>query len=223
LKPFTLPTTPDPTFLTRHIDELRQAVRALNPEQLAFRTGANFEPGQVGIGRFVLELWGKEIILSIPEWIAHDAQEGKELPMVSQGLLLYYFQSADGAPVNPRWISFSELPDGRFYNQAFQGYTGSELGRAFNNDLEIFRIAAEQLGGLRQEAPAQAPGDAAYLFQALPCVSVLAAYWRGDEDLPASAQILFQASAPHYLPTDVCAILGSTLTRRLLAAKKNLP
>jgi hypothetical protein len=41
-------------------------------------------------------------------------------------------------------------------------------------------------------------------------------YHLGDENFPASCQILFDASACHYLPTDVCAILGSMLTRKLL-------
>ena len=221
MKPFTLPSNPDPTTLARHIDGLRQTLRAVNLEQLALRTGASFETGQVGTGRFILKLWGQEILIAIPEWIARDLDNGKELPIVSQGLLLYYFQTADGAPIDPRWISFSELPDGRFYNQAYQGYTGNELGRAFANDLDRFQTAGERLGGLCQEAPAQAPGDAAYLFQVLPRISILVAYWRGDEDFPASAQVIFQASTPHYLPTDVCAILGSTLTRRLIAVKNN--
>jgi hypothetical protein len=219
VKPFSLPTTPDPTFLTRHIAGLRQALGAANPTQLATRTGAVYEPGNEGTSKFRLKLWGQDIFLLFPEWIAYDLQSGKELPIISQGLLLYYFQTADGAPVDPRWISFSELPDGRFYNQAFQGYTGRELGKAFGNDLELFMIAAEGLGGLSHGAQEQLPGDMAFLFQVLPCISILVAYWRGDEDFPASAQVLFQASTPHYLPTDVCAILGSTLTRRLIALK----
>jgi hypothetical protein len=44
-------------------------------------------------------------------------------------------------------------------------------------------------------------------------------YWQGDEDFDASCQVLFDASARHYLPTDAYAILGSTLTRML---KKNI-
>ena len=59
-------------------------------------------------------------------------------------------------------------------------------------------------------------GDAAFAFHVLPRVPLAVIYWRGDEDFPANCQILFDASASHYLPTDLCAILGSMLTRKLL-------
>jgi hypothetical protein len=129
-------------------------------------------------------------------------------------LLLYYFHTADGTPLSGRWISFSDLPDGRFYNQAFQGYTGRELSRAFGLDPEGFQRAAMRAGGTPQDF-----GDLAFKFPILPYVAFLAVLWRGDEDFPSSCQILFDASAPHSLPTDACAVAGSLLTRRLLAAR----
>jgi len=49
---------------------------------------------------------------------------------------------------------------------------------------------------------------------------LLAVYWQGDEDFPSTCQVLFDASASHYLPTDAYAILGSTLTRRLIKTKE---
>jgi hypothetical protein len=42
-------------------------------------------------------------------------------------------------------------------------------------------------------------------------------YWLGDEDFPPSARVLFDASAGQHLPTDAFALLGSTLTHRLIA------
>jgi hypothetical protein len=48
----------------------------------------------------------------------------------------------------------------------------------------------------------------------------MVAYWLGDEDFPSTCQILFDAAAGHYLPSDAYAILGSTLTRRLIKVAK---
>ena len=100
------------------------------------------------------------------------------------------------------------------YNTAFQGYTGNELVRSLRSSYESFVRAAENLGGLRQ-----AFGDVSYSFRALPHVALMAVFWRGDEDFPASIQILFDANASHHLTTDVCAILGSMLTRQLIKAQ----
>ena len=82
-----------------------------------------------------------------------------------------------------------------------------------------FEFAAHNLAGVRQFGL----GDLAYTFQALPRVSLLLVFWKGDEDFPASFQVLFDASASHYLPTDAYAILGSTLTRRLIKSAKETP
>ena len=43
-------------------------------------------------------------------------------------------------------------------------------------------------------------------------------YWRGDEDFAPQAQVLFDAAASPYLPTDGLALLGSNLVTRLLKA-----
>jgi len=59
-------------------------------------------------------------------------------------------------------------------------------------------------------------GSASFIYNALPRIPMMVTYWLGDEDFPSSCKILFDASAPHYLPTDACAILGSMLTRKLL-------
>ena len=40
-----------------------------------------------------------------------------------------------------------------------------------------------------------------------------------NEDFPASANVLFDSSIVHYLPTDVCAGLGSALVDRLTGAE----
>jgi hypothetical protein len=131
-------------------------------------------------------------------------------------MLAYYFYTADGTPPSGTWISFSELPDGKFYTAAFQGYTGNELAKAFGNDLPTFEAAAKKLGG-RKETFA----DVAYAFRALPQVSLLAAGWAGDEDFPPSYRILFDAHSGHQTTADACAILGSTLTRRLIKSNAN--
>ena len=44
-------------------------------------------------------------------------------------MILYYLSYADGTPLADRWIGYRELPDGTFYSQAFQGYSGDRLAR----------------------------------------------------------------------------------------------
>ena len=160
----------------------------------------------------------REVLLSFPELLAIDPQTNQELSHSSLALLLYYFVTCDGTQASGKWISYSELPDGRFYNQAFQSYTGGELAQAFDNDLPAFLQASENLQGKR----VYLLGDAAYEFQVLPLVNLLVLTWQGDEDFKSTYQILFDAAVHHHLPTDACAIIGGSLTRRLIAEKESL-
>lgn len=198
--------------------ELRRSLEGIPPEQVARRTGSEYAPEGGGRGRFHLPLWGKTMQLSYPEYEVHRSGDpsGEALPATAleTAFLLYYFATADGAPLEERWIAFSDLADGRFYTQAFEGYTGKELARSFGENLGAFEHAAASLGGRRI-----ALGDAAFSFAALPRFAIAAVFWRGDEDFPSTCRLLFDASANHYLPTDACAVLGSGLTRMLIKAR----
>jgi hypothetical protein len=130
------------------------------------------------------------------------------------GMLLYYLLTADGIDLADRWISFRELPDGAFYNQAFQGYSGKRVADHFGEDLEAFHTAVRQLGGFQLTALA----PAAYAFNPLPRIRLALAMWPGDEDFPSRATVLFDAHADHYMTTDGLALLGSGLARRVIRA-----
>lgn len=204
----------DQDHLAGRIASLQDELTGMDPCVLASHTGAEYTAMGDAEGEFHLSLWKRPVVLAFPDWRGHDALSGRELPSIMQALLLYYFRLSDGTPLANRWIAFSELPDGRFYNPAFQGYSGKVIAREFGNDLEAFRRNASKAGG-QEHKQDPALGDAAYVFQVLPHVALLAVYWCGDEDFPASCQILFDASVSHHLSTDACAILGSTLTHRL--------
>ena len=194
------------TGLAGRVQELRADLAQRDLSTLVSACGAT-----VVDGRLQMKVWGTAVVLSAPEFVVRDAETGEALDPLTQALVAYYLHTADGAPPADHWIAFTELPHGRFYTQAFQGYTGRELAQTFGNDVVRFRETAVALGGT-----AVTFADAAFRFQALPRVPVLVVCWQGDEDFPPSYKILFDAQTPHYLPTDACAILGSMLTRQLL-------
>jgi Domain of unknown function (DUF3786) len=197
--------------LATRVDELREALRQIPVNLLAEHTGASYQVIGPGRGEYRLSLFDWPILVSYPALVGFDAQTDDELPLPAQAVLAYYFRTSDGALLVEQWISFAELPDGRMYNQAFQGYTGDELVRSFGLEVDAFKATCEKAGGI-----ATPSGAAAYIFNVLPRLPILVNYWCGDEDFPSSCKILFDRSVSHYLPTDVCAILGSMLTRRIL-------
>jgi hypothetical protein len=195
---------------------LRQRLRGQSPDELARKAGAVYTAQPAGVGVLSLPLWGEPVFLDFPELIAHRAPSGP-LPLPFQALLIYYLTTTDGSSPVGGWVSFADLPGGRVYAQAFQGYTGSLLTRAFGEDLQAFRRACQSAGGVAVEL-----GDAAYAFAGLPHVPLLVTYWQGEDELPSSSKVLFDQAATHHLPIDVCAIFGSMLVSRILKAHKSL-
>jgi len=217
-KDWLLGDTPNP--LGDRVDEIREKLREQNPEKLAARTGALFTPTgdsvpvETGAGEFRLPYWSREVVLSFPDFSGNYSDNGDPVNTFDMTMLAYYFEVCDGAPMSNEWIAFNQIPGGLFYAQAFQGYSGDELAKAFGNDSEAFMNANEKLGGRREFF-----GNLAYSYQVLPRVPVMVVCWLGDEDFPPSYRMLFDANAHHHLVTDAYAILGSHLTRRLIQAR----
>jgi hypothetical protein len=209
----------DSSPLIERTAALRQSLMGLDPLDLAARTGADYVSGQDGKRKFSFELWGRPVQLALPDHDLSYLDSGQALPDALQALVYYYFTIADGSSCENRWISFSELPNGRFYDQAFRSYTSMALSRAFGEDPATLETAALAKGGIAWKMPGYSIGDLAFRFQALPRSPMLVACWFGDEDFPPSFQLIFDASASHYLTTDGCAILGSMLTQRLISAR----
>jgi hypothetical protein len=210
-KAFQRPKPVDPQQMEKRFSQRLEALRSTlsdaDPARLAQNCGAQHLSKEY-LG---LAFWGRPIRIFYPQWVAYPEVGNQPLSSFDQALLLFYLTTADGKPLHEEWIAFSDLPAGRFYNQAFQGYTGNELALAYRDDRAAFEGAAQALGGVRYSL-----GDAAFAFKALPRVPILVVYWQGDEDFPSNCQLLFDGAASHYLPTDAYAILGSTLTRRLI-------
>jgi hypothetical protein len=195
-----------------HVSLLAQAqatLREADPERVAALSGAKLERRD-GAHVFTLCLLDTEVTLAHPS-LELARVDGGPCAEWQRHLLTYYLSMADGTQPAGKWVALRDLPDGMFYQRAFEGYTGGDLVRAFGNDVEPFREACRALG-----AEALNTGDAGYRFLVLPKVWLAAIYWLGEEIIPPSARVLFDASIQHYLPTDSCAALGGWLADRII-------
>jgi hypothetical protein len=160
-----------------------------------------------------LRLWDTYYHITWPEVGVVEVASGQPCQAGVEANLLYYLCTADGTPLTGQWIGFQELPEGNFYNRAFQGYSGDELVRHFEEDVEAFRGAARRAGG--DPLPFS---DAGFSYLSLPRVPLAIVYWLGEESIPTKAQVLFDRSASHYLPTDALAGMGAQLVHRIMRA-----
>jgi len=206
-----------PDTLLPFIKQARAQLKEADPVVLAARSGAQHKRLDKERGELRLTLWGQGYVVIYPDFIAYEEESGEICSSRRQGLFLHYLRTADGRPLAHRWVSLREIEGGEFYHRASQGYSGDRLAKRFGNDVEAFRRAAERASGERREL-----GDAAYSFLTLPRVPLVVVYWQGDEEFSPTAQVLFDASAGHYLPVDLLSVLGSELCDRIIRAREEV-
>jgi hypothetical protein len=163
-------------------------------------------------GCLEFDILGRRYTIGWPD-LTISLPDGSPCPEESAILMLDYLTRSDGSPPTGEWIGFQELPDGSFYRHAFQGYSGDQLVRDLDADIDRFHRAAAAV-----DAEPIEMGDAAFAVRALPHVPLAVVWWDGDDELPANATVLFDRVASVYLPTDGLAILGRMLCRALAAA-----
>ena len=193
------------------VREAQAKLRQIDRKVVAERSGATLDRD----GNLRVEYLRREYVIDHAEWTVRRVDDGTVPPSLIQSLILTYLYTSDGTPPIDRWLGFRELPNGLFYAQAFQGYTGAELVRDLNGDVETFKQASERLQG-----GALPIGDAGYVFPVLPRIKLAVIMWSGDGEFPAQAQVLFQETAPHYLITDGLAIVGSLLIGQIVKAAR---
>ena len=189
------------------VQAAQAALRARGAEVVARLSGC----ARDAVGNLRVSFLGREYTISPDDFRVRSAGDRREASSFISSLILTYLANADGTPPAGQWIGFRELPDGMFYVQAFQSYSGGRLVRELPGGLSAFQRAAQRLGGQALEL-----GSAAYAFEVLPRVWLAVVYWEGDDECPAQAQVLFDRNAAHYLPTDGLAILGSQLVGMVL-------
>jgi hypothetical protein len=195
--------------MSAQLDQLRAEIRANQPDQLAANCSAAFSDKQIR-----LSYWGHPVRISWPDLKASYLPDGSDCSVYDEGMLLYYLRQADGIPIADHWIGFRELPGGSFYSQAFQGYSGDRLARAYAERPEAYSQAAQSLDGL----PLSGLPGLAFSFLPLPRIRLASILYPGDEEFSARASILFDGAACHYMTTDGLALLGAGLVGRLIHA-----
>jgi hypothetical protein len=206
------PRTPEETYAPA-LDKAVRNLQSLDPWLAALRSDTKYTRLANGSSQIEVRFWEKDYIVGYPEISVEEVETGQEASIAIKILILHYLINADGTPLADSWVAFRELPDGRVYDAAFRRRANLRLAQTFGSDLDGFVAAAKSLGGMRLTY-----GDAAFLFPMFSRLRLAAVLYLADEEFPASANVLFDAAADHYLPTEDLAVLGGMLAGRLIKA-----
>ncbi len=130
--------------------------------------------------------------------------------------LLVEYSTATKKPRGGRLVKFRDFPGGIAYENAFTRKTVDPVAKGFGISPDMLVEAGVLLGGKKLEF-----GQASVEIPAFDFIPITYILWV-DEDLPPSANVLFDETANNYLNAEGLANLSELTTWRLLLAQKLL-
>jgi len=153
-----------------------------------------------------------KLTLSLETGQIRDEIRKKPFPEIEPNVYCILSGYAESQPTSEtrKLISFSQLPGGQSYNNAFIRRAVQPIEKAFGSDAQRLWEAAKLLDGERLSY-----GDCSVKVSALPMVPIVTILYGATSEFSASANMLFDSSASNYLSTEQLAMLGELTTARL--------
>jgi hypothetical protein len=192
------------------LEQAFEEMKGIVPYAVASKSGTDYD-GK----KFRIPFFNRFFLVHYPE--VKIAEEGKPAPVPQylEIILLHYLLQAKGTPVADEWIAYRQLPGANLFERRFIQMAVQPLLHHFDNNVEGFKKAGLAVGGI----PITRTGDAAFKFMALPKIPMACIFYQGEEGIPSSVNILFDAGAPNYLPTEDLSLVGVYLVNAMRKAR----
>lgn len=138
----------------------------------------------------------------------HDESPGFNAVLVS----VHYLLRAQEIPMAREYVIGRQLTDGDFFFKGPHALPDWKIQKRFGNDAAAFLERGRLLGGVPIDF-----GDAGIEFLVLPRIQIAYVLWVADDEFPARAQILFDATADKHFALDVVWAMCNLITNKLLA------
>lgn len=176
-------------------------------EEQCRKSGAHY----AGPDRIVISYLNQPYHITLPDIDISLAESTAEVPLTDKILVLHYFNHAKGTPPTDKAITFKQIPGGISYYSAFFQRVVSPLAGRFGKQPDLLPRAAAHFGGSKAGF-----GDVSVTINGFPHVPITLALWQGDDEVPPSANVLFDANITDYLPTEDVVVLCGNLVWRMI-------
>jgi len=188
----------------RYVDALAKAWNALkerDPAELASSSG-----GELRGRELLVRLLNKTVVLNLDtqdiRW-----SDGTDIKGDLKVVLLHYLEKAEGK-LEGKPASYREIEGGNLYYSVFQGRAIMPIIKHFGENPEKLLEKAAKFGG----APVKR-GDVSVDFLFFPYMLVNITIWKGDDEVPSSANVLFDAAVLKTLPAEDVAHMAGDLVQ----------
>ncbi|MBN2061102.1 MAG: DUF3786 domain-containing protein [Deltaproteobacteria bacterium] len=192
---------------------------AKDPARIADSSGALLERTTGEEKSLSLNFLNRHILISWPDMEISYRDSGKGLPIQQQVLIMHYLCgtiSSKEPAYDEEWISFQDLPDGRFYMGAFIKRAKDPLLKTFGqNPALLVELCLKVYNAAKLDY-----GDHSVMIKALPKVSLALVLWEGDDEFPPDANILFNKNISKVLSAEDIAWLSGMVIYPMIGMVK---
>lgn len=186
-----------------------------DPIDISKQSGIPFDINQLC---FSIKVMGRKYRVIHPTAEILDIETGDKIEAYTiKTLILRYLVNSKAVPPFNKDITYKEIPGGLVYYRNFYNRTILKLAKIFSNNLKNFEEDA-----LSIKAEMIKMGDKACKFEFMNNVYITFIVWRGDDELPASANILFDRNIEYYFNAEDLAVVGDVAIE-LLKNKGRIP
>lgn len=188
----------------------RQKLQALKPEEIVRLSSCNYDEIRSCL---VFESFGHEVEISYPDGLIRLLGKDNPLTLEWALILLNYLSSAKPLPIANEWVSYRDLPQGNVFFPNIRTTVLQAMGQFYSDcNKSILEEALHNLGFTLVQSNADLDAEGSFA----PRVPVRIRFWEGEDEIPASCQILFDRTASDQMHIEDIAVICSVIKTLVL-------
>jgi hypothetical protein len=132
------------------------------------------------------------------------------LSMMERILVLHYLTEKADHPAKGEYVAFKNLPGASFYSTPYRKRSLQQIIRVFGETPDDLLTVSRILGATPAEF-----GDISVRLQVFPKIETIVVLYRGDEEFPPEAEILYRDDVINYLSLEDITVLSGIIASRL--------
>jgi hypothetical protein len=181
-----------------------------DPYRVAQKSGVEMDRRTLEISHL-----DRTIIFDLEKRFFYIGEVQNEAPIWLSILALHYLNNADGRQPTGRLKHFREFKDGHFYEPAFNRRTKNILVEVFGRDSRAMQRAGNILRGVEIST-----GDVGIQLSYFPYLPITCILWKGDDEFPPDANVLFDETADIFFSAEDMAVAGQMAVLEMLKASR---
>ena len=162
---------------------------------------------------FTIKVFNRDYILNCNDETIR-RRDDNYVPSAETGVMIVNYLSFTETDIDRtnKWVSLKEIPNGgMIFYPAFYKSSIVNLIKTFGEDSKSFKQCAQKLGGKEIKM-----GDIAFEFEVFPKVFSRVVIWEGDDEIEASATVLFDSSVQFIMHVESIIGLGGYIVSKII-------